>query len=95
MDKPEREDNPGRETRERARRRLLKLGIYLTPAILNVTSVLAESDADRDRPRQRPRVRVTAPVRVRVRVRVRETVKAEVAVRPAVATATNQSTVLP
>jgi hypothetical protein len=80
MDKPEREDDPSGETQERVRRRLLKLGVYLTPAILNVTSFLTESDADSDRPRQRPRVRVTA----RVRVRVRETVKAEVAVRPAV-----------
>jgi len=44
----DREDNEttrDNEPRDRARRRLIKLGIYLTPAVISMTAFLRKSDA--------------------------------------------------
>jgi len=56
---------------DRARRRLLQLGVYLTPALLNLTAFLGSSFAQE--------LRVTVGQEVAVAVIVRPRVRADIA----------------
>ena len=66
------------DARFRARRRLLKMGVYLTPSLLSLTTFLERSTADDDdddndeeRPRAKVTVRTQAQAQARARVRAR------------------------
>lgn len=65
---------------DRARRRLLKLGIYLTPTLLSLTGFLHRGDAEAVPPPSPP-VELRVELRVEVRVRV-SPISPEVKFRP-------------
>ncbi len=49
-------DSANQEPCDRARRRLIKLGIYLTPTIISMTTFLRRSDAKPGSPQAQPGV---------------------------------------
>ena len=61
-------DSTNDESCDRARRRLIKLGIYLTPTIISMTTFLRRSDAKPDTPQVQPGVAPSAQADARITV---------------------------